>query len=105
MQRVAGVILLCYFCFIGFVLVTNPDISYSEWRATFAPTWVRVFSVAALLSLVMHAWIGVWCVLTDYLTPRMLGDKADLLRGLATLASAITLFTYLVWGIDILWGS
>ena len=105
MQRVAGVILLGYFSFIGYVLISNPDISYDEWRATFEPTWVRVFSVAALLSLVMHAWIGLWCVLTDYLTPRMLGAKADLLRGLATLACAITLFTYLVWGIDILWGS
>jgi succinate dehydrogenase / fumarate reductase membrane anchor subunit len=105
MQRVAGVILLGYFSFIGYVLISNPDISYAAWLATFEPTWVRVFSVAALLSLVMHAWIGLWCILTDYLTPRMLGDKADLLRGLATLACAITLFTYLVWGIDILWGS
>ncbi len=105
MQRVTGVILLCYFGFIGWVLLTNPNISYSEWRATFEPTWVRVFSVAALLSLVVHAWIGLWCVLTDYVTPRMLGDKANLLRGLATVACAITLFTYLVWGIQIIWGS
>jgi succinate dehydrogenase / fumarate reductase membrane anchor subunit len=105
MQRVSGVILLCYFTFIACVLINNPDISYNEWKASFEPTWVKVFSVAALLSLAVHAWIGLWCVLTDYITPRMLGDKANLLRGLATAVCAITLFTYLVWGIQIIWGS
>lgn len=105
MQRVSGVVLLCYFIFIGAVLVGNPDISYQEWRATFAPTWVRVFSVAALLSLAAHAWIGLWCTLTDYVTPRMMGAKANVLRGLLTCACAITLFTYVVWGISIIWGS
>ncbi len=105
MQRVSGVVLLCYFVFIAAVILGNPDISYADWRATFEPTWVRIFSVAALLSLAAHAWIGLWCVLTDYVTPRLMGEKANLLRGLATVACAITLFTYLVWGIQIIWGS
>ncbi len=104
MQRVSGVILLCYFLFIGSVLLGNPDISYTEWQATFQPTWVKVFSIAALLSLAAHAWIGLWCVLTDYVTPRLMGTSANLLRGLATVFCAATLFTYLVWGIQIIWG-
>ena len=104
MQRVSGVILLCYFLYIAAVLIGNPDISYTEWRAVFAPTWVKVFSVAALLSLAAHAWIGLWCTLTDYVTVRMMGPRANLLRALATAACAITLFTYVVWGIQIIWG-
>jgi succinate dehydrogenase / fumarate reductase membrane anchor subunit len=105
MQRVSGVVLLAWFSFIAYLLVSNPDITYLEWKAAFAPTWVKVFSVAALLSLATHAWIGLWCVLTDYVTPRMMGSKANLLRGIATIACAVTLFTYLVWGIQIIWGS
>jgi succinate dehydrogenase / fumarate reductase membrane anchor subunit len=104
-QRVGGVIMLCYFLFIACVLINNPQISYAEWKAAFEPTWVKVFSVAALLSLATHAWIGLWCVLTDYVTPRMMGDKANLLRWLASAACAVTVFTYLVWGIQIIWGS
>jgi len=104
MQRVTGVILLAYFSFIACVLISNPDISFSQWSDTFEPTWVRVFSAAALLSLAAHAWIGLWCVLTDYLTPRLMGSHANLLRGLATAACAITLFTYVVWGFQIIWG-
>ncbi|MCX2981481.1 succinate dehydrogenase, hydrophobic membrane anchor protein [Halieaceae bacterium IMCC14734] len=104
-QRVSGVVLLAYFIFIGAVVVANPDMSYQEWRTTFEPTWVRVFSVAALLSLAAHAWIGLWCTLTDYVTPRMMGAKANLLRGVLTCVCAVALFTYVVWGISIIWGS
>ena len=104
-QRVSGVVLLAYFIFIGAVVVANPDMSFQEWRATFEPTWVRVFSVAALLSLAAHAWIGLWCTLTDYVTPRMMGAKANLLRGVLTGVCAVVLFTYVVWGISIIWGS
>jgi succinate dehydrogenase / fumarate reductase membrane anchor subunit len=104
-QRVSGVILLAYFLCLAATLIANPDISYSEWREMFQGTGMRVFSVAAMLSLAMHAWIGLWCVLTDYVTPRMMGAKANLIRGILTAACAVTLFTYLVWGIQIIWGS
>ena len=104
-QRVSGVILLAWFLCVGAFLVSNPDVSYEQWRGLFQGTAMRVFSVAAILSLALHAWIGLWCVLTDYITPRLMGAKANLLRGVATAACAVTLFTYLVWGIQIIWGS
>lgn len=104
-QRVGGVILLAYFCFLACVLLGNPDMSYSEWKAVFEPSWVRIFSVAALLSLAAHAWIGLWCTLTDYITTRMMGPRADVLRGALVIFCIATLFTYVVWGIQILWGS
>ena len=59
MQRVSAVILLAYFSFIAWVLITTPDISYGEWKATFEPTWVRVFSAAALLSLAVEQFLAV----------------------------------------------
>jgi succinate dehydrogenase / fumarate reductase, membrane anchor subunit len=104
-QRVGGVILLAYFCFLGALLLSNPDITYHEWKSVFEATWVRIFSVAALLSLAAHAWIGLWCTLTDYITARMLGPTADVLRGILVLICIAALFTYVVWGIEIIWGS
>ena len=110
MQRVSGVVLLAYTLFIVVVLLgCSPD--YAEWRALFDQTWVKVFSLAAILSVAMHAWIGLWCVSTDYLIPYVLtlklgpaiGAKANLLRWAFQSASAIVLFTYVVWGIQILW--
>jgi succinate dehydrogenase / fumarate reductase membrane anchor subunit len=104
-QRVGGVILLAYFCFLGCLLLGNPDITYSEWKAVFEASWVRIFSVAALLSLAAHAWIGLWCTLTDYITTRMMGPSANVLRGALVIICIATLFTYVVWGIQIIWGS
>ena len=110
-QRVTAVVLLAYLVFIV-VAVFAGDMSYAEWKGLFAQTWVRVFSVAALLSTAMHAWIGLWCISTDYLISHVLrikvndyvASKADILRWAFQAASAIVLFTYVVWGIQIIWG-
>ena len=103
MQRVSAVILLAYFVYIGAVLIGGVD--YAGWKELFSQTWMRIFSLLALLSLGIHAWVGLWCVLTDYITERLMGAKATLLRLAAQALCGITMFVYLVWGIQILWGS
>lgn len=102
-QRVTAIILLAYFLFVGAkVLIGGVD--YAAWRALFDCTAMKVFTLAAVLSLSMHAWVGLWSVSTDYLTERLMGTKGNVLRWLFQAASAIVLFTYVVWGIQILWG-
>lgn len=101
-QRVSGIILLAYFLFIGYVLISGVD--YASWKALFAQTWVKIFSLMALLSLAAHAWIGLWSVLTDYLTERMMGSTGNVLRLVLQVLIGITLFVYVVWGVQILWG-
>jgi succinate dehydrogenase / fumarate reductase membrane anchor subunit len=110
-QRVTGVVLLAYVVFLA-VVIFGCAPEYAEWKALFETTAVRIFSLAAILSVAMHAWIGLWCVSTDYLTPYTLGlklgpamgSKATFLRLAFQAAGAIVLFTYVVWGIQILWG-
>ena len=102
-QRVSAVVLLAYFCFIGVVLLNGVD--YGEWKALFSQTWMRIFSLLALISLGVHAWVGLWSVLTDYVTQRLMGPKGDVLRFVLQADCAVTMFVYVVWGIQILWGS
>ena len=101
-QRVSAVVLLAYFGYVGFVLVSG-EVDYKGWTELYSQTWMRVFSLLALLSLGSHAWVGLWCVLTDYITERMMGPKATLLRFSAQVLCGITMFVYVVWGIQILW--
>ena len=101
-QRLTSVILLAYFGYLAVFLVCGVD--YVTWQAVFAPTWMKVFSMMALLSLVTHTWIGMWGVLTDYVTTRLMGPRGNVLRGLLQLVCGVALFTFLVWGIQILWG-
>lgn len=70
----------------------------------FAQRWMRVFSLVALLSTVIHAWIGLWSVVTDYITNRVMGGKATVLRLFVEVILAAIAVLYTVWGIEILWG-
>ena len=101
-QRGSGVILLAYFLFIGAVLLSGVD--YASWKALFEQTWVRIFSLLAILSLAAHAWIGMWAVFTDYLTERLMGPRGNVLRLLCQIGTSLLIFVYVVWGIQILWG-
>ena len=103
-QRVSAVILAAYFLFlIGFLLV-NSGLGYAEWHALFASTPMRIFSLLALVALGAHAWVGMWTIATDYLTPMALGKWATVVRFLFQAVCGIAMFAYFVWGVLILWG-
>lgn len=104
-QRVTAVVLLAYTLFMFSLVFFGPDLDYTGWKALFAQTWMRIFTLAAILSIAAHAWIGLWTVVTDYLTERLLGTTGTVLRWLAQAFIAAVLFTYVVWGIQILWGN
>ena len=102
MQRVSAVILLAYFLYVVCVVLGGVD--FETWNKLYSQTWMRVFSLLALLSLGVHAWVGLWSVFSDYLTERNLGTVGNVLRFVAQAVSGIIMFTYVVWGIQILWG-
>ncbi len=103
-QRVSAVILGIYFIgLLGFMLMT-PDLGYAEWQTLFSRTWMRIASLAALLALCAHAWIGMWVIATDYLNNYMIGNKGTVIRLTFQAACALLIFIYLVWGVQILWG-
>jgi succinate dehydrogenase / fumarate reductase membrane anchor subunit len=103
-QRVGGVVMAAYVIFISTYLILNPDLTFEQWQALYGQLWVRVFSFVTLLSFISHAWIGLWAVLTDYLTVRLMGNKATVLRIFAQMVLGGVSVTYLIWGIEILWG-
>ncbi|GAB3098793.1 succinate dehydrogenase, hydrophobic membrane anchor protein [Aestuariicella hydrocarbonica] len=103
-QRISAIAMAAYVIFlVGFILST-PEVGYEQWKDLYSQLWMRVFSLITLLSLAAHAWIGLWAVLTDYLTNRMMGAKATVLRVLAQVVLGVVTVTYTVWGVEILWG-
>lgn len=103
-QRVSALILAAYTLFIVAFIVINPQLDFATWHGLFDQLWMRIFSLMALISMAAHGWVGLWAVLTDYVTERMMGSKALTLRILALGAYAIVTLSYLVWGFEILWG-
>lgn len=103
-QRVGAVVLTVYTIFIVAYLALNPEMDYAQWSALYNQLWMRIFSLLALISFITHAWIGLWSVLTDYITNRLMGPKATVLRLIAQTILGVVAVAYLVWGVEILWG-
>jgi succinate dehydrogenase / fumarate reductase, membrane anchor subunit len=103
-QRFSAIVLAAYTVFlIGWMLLT-PEVTYQAWTGLFDATWMRIFSLLALVSLCAHAWVGMWTIATDYLTAMTFGSAATAVRLLFQAVCVILIFAYLVWGIQILWG-
>ncbi|MBP6103568.1 MAG: succinate dehydrogenase, hydrophobic membrane anchor protein [Gammaproteobacteria bacterium] len=97
LQRMSAVVLGLYgFFLLGYLLQHHP-LCYCAWRALFTQEWMRIFSLVALLSLLLHAWIGLWTITTDYL-------KAGWLRRFVQISILATFVSDFLWGIATLWG-
>ncbi|WED22534.1 succinate dehydrogenase, hydrophobic membrane anchor protein [Vibrio sp. JC009] len=95
--RATAIILTLYTIYlVGFF--TFNDIDYNIWMAFFSGTFTRAFSMLALTSILIHGWIGLWQVLTDYVKP-------TLLRGALQLVIVAVLLIYFFSGLFILWGA
>lgn len=95
-QRVSAVILAVYTIFIlGFIWCT-PQLSYSLWFQFFDGLGVKLFSLLAALSLLVHAWVGMWTILTDYV-------KCAVVRLILEILVIIALLVYFAAAIIIVW--
>ncbi|MAJ80339.1 MAG: succinate dehydrogenase, hydrophobic membrane anchor protein [Porticoccaceae bacterium] len=103
LQRFAAVIVLSYIVFLICVLIIRPEMDYSDWVNLNKAIPMRFFSFLTVLSLSVHAWIGMWCVFTDYITVRLIGPKADFIRKGCILLLTLTAAFYVLWVFKILW--
>ena len=93
-----------YLVFIVGYLMTNPALTYDQWSELNSLLPMRVFTLLVVAAVAFHAWIGMRCVFTDYITVRLIGPKANGLRNTLQLGLAFMLLFYLLWTIKILWG-
>lgn len=102
-QRVTALILgLFTVCVVGWLLL-HPDPSHADLVRYFGSAPMQVFATLALLSIVAHAWIGMWTVGTDYFMPLQMGASAARVRGVYFLVCVLTLLCYAIWGLEIIW--
>ena len=100
-QRVTAVILAVYsLCLIGFFLgdVTHKSLTTFFWSAP-----MQIFSSLALLSMLAHAWIGMWTIGTDYLRPAQVGGLATTVRFGYQIVCVLVLCVYLIWALRLIW--
>lgn len=95
-QRVTAVILAVYFIFLGIYFIQHQGLNYSDWHNLFSHNGMKVATLLALGSLVLHAWVGMWTVLTDYV-------KWFKTRLFLQISVILILLGYFTYGIITLW--
>ena len=103
-QRITAIVMAAYLFFIVGFLVANPALTYDQWLALNGLLSMRIFTLVTIAAVAFHAWIGMRCVLTDYITVRLIGPKANGVRNVLQLGLGFIILLYLVWTIKILWG-
>ncbi|CAH0533882.1 Succinate dehydrogenase hydrophobic membrane anchor subunit [Vibrio stylophorae] len=66
LARASALILLFYSLYLIAAIIILSPLRYDIWSQFFGFWLTQVFTLLALLSILVHAWIGLWQVLTDY---------------------------------------
>lgn len=65
-QRMSAVYMAVYVIGLLLFLICHPNIAYYEWHSLFGQIWVKIATILFFLSLLVHAWVGMWTIFTDY---------------------------------------
>ena len=97
LQRVSAAILAIYAIVLLSFWLMHASYDPVPWQILFSFELVRYATVLALLALLVHAWIGLWVVCTDYI------HTASLRLIVLLLIYGFLLFN-MIWCMQILWG-
>lgn len=95
--RATAIVITLYIIYMVGFFAINGELTYDIWSGFFSSAFTKVFTLLTLFSVLIHAWIGMWQVLTDYV-------KAVALRLFLQLAIVVTLLVYVIYGFVVVWG-
>lgn len=98
MQRITALVIGSYAIFFVLYLMLQAPITYTDWHHLFSLTMIRLWSLLVLISVLWHAWIGLWTIFTDYI-------KCYPLRLVLEAGLILLLMVLLGWGFYILFFS
>jgi succinate dehydrogenase / fumarate reductase membrane anchor subunit len=96
--RATAIIMTLYTFYMVVFFAFSGEITYDSWITFFGCTFTKVATMMALASVLVHGWIGMWQVLTDYV-------KCAKLRALLQLGVIALLVGYFFSGLFVLWGA
>lgn len=96
--RAAAMIMTLYVLYILGFIVMSGHLTWDIWRGFFASSFTKVFTLLTLLSILIHGWIGMWQVLTDYIKPLAM-------RLLLQFVVVVVLSVYAIYGTVVVWGA
>ena len=95
-QRISAVVMTAYVILFGITYLSSGPLTYASWKALFSQGWMRIATLLFVLSILLHAWIGVRDVFMDYI-------KNTGLRLTLQVLTVLWLVGCGGWALQILW--
>ncbi len=96
-QRVTAVVMVIYSVIFVVMLLKLPQFDFANWKIMWNAQWLRYATLLFLLSLFVHAWIGMRNIFMDYI-------KSSGVRIALYSLVILSLVAYGAWAVQILWG-
>jgi succinate dehydrogenase / fumarate reductase membrane anchor subunit len=95
--RASAIVITLYIIYMIGFFATSGVLTYEVWSGFFSSAFTKVFTLLTLFSILIHAWIGMWQVLTDYVKPVAIRLGLQLLI-------VVALLVYVIYGFVVVWG-
>lgn len=95
MQRITAIYLLLLFPYLLFHFIYTPPADLHAWRSWIAQPWISTALSLGLISIMLHAWVGVRDIFIDYIHPLPL-------RLLLLALTAFGLIACGIWGTQLI---
>jgi len=86
LQRVSSLYMAGFVVYLILRFAASPVSDYAAWKSWFAGGVVRLACALFILSLLVHAWVGLRSIYMDYLHPLWLRFSISLLTAFGLLA-------------------
>jgi len=95
-QRITGVVMALFTVAVIVQILLPGEIGYDKWAGMFARQWMKVLTFTVIVSLLIHAWVGMRDIWMDYV-------KAMGWRLALQAATIVWLVGCAGWAIQVLW--
>ena len=97
-QRYSSIFILCYLIYIVSFFISENNINFFTWSNFFLSFETRFITSITFILILVHSFIGLWTVGTDYLTKRTLGFLNKPLAGYANIFRNMYSFVFSLLG-------
>jgi len=95
-QRVTALLMALFTLVVLLQVLFGGPMGYDHWAGIFSRQWMKVLTFVVILSLALHAWVGVRDILMDYVKP--VGTRL-----LIQVFTIVWLLGCAGWAIQVLW--
>ena len=111
LQRSSAIINLIYIVYV-FYFIYSTELTFEAWSNFFYSSIMIFLTLCFFVSVIIHSFIGLWTVGTDYLTRRTIGflsfrisQYADTFRSIYTVVFSLFGLSYLIVSLTIIFNN